>query len=293
MDQDLVQKIVVERPGGQPIELVLRSLTTDDDYARCEALQRDTWGDGDDFPEMATATMMMISQKVGGLAAGAFDGDGELLGLVFGITGLRDGRRAHWSHILAVRQGAGGLGIGRRLKLFQRDFLLRLGVEAVGWSYDPLVARNAHLNIHRLGTEPVEYVRDLYGAGDANDLHAGLGTDRFIVEWRIADPAVAAILAERPAALELTTGIQPVNADAGGAPRGGDFPLPDAGTVHVAVPGDIQAAKEADLAAAQRWRGSTRRAFEAYLGRGYRVVGFARGAGEHCTYVLRPGEETP
>src|SRR6201999_2681869 len=103
----------------------------------------------------------------------------------FGLTGVRGGRLVHWSHMLAVAPGARDLGLGTRLKLFQRDLLRELGVLSVLWTYDPLEARNAHLNLNRLGAEVVEYVEDMYAGEMGSDLAEGIGTDRFIVDWRI------------------------------------------------------------------------------------------------------------
>ncbi len=281
---DLVQEILLEFGAPrQPLAITLRQLVSDDDYARCEDLQQATWGQ--DFAEVVRPTVMMICQKVGGLVAGAFDPSGELLGCIVGLTGLRDGRPAHWSHLAAVRRDARGMGLGRQLKLYQRRFLLGLGVDVAYWSYDPLVARNAHLNLNRLGAEPVEYAHDLYGRGDDNELHRGIGTDRFIVEWRLDDRRVEEALAGDLMAPAAWSRATVVNTDGEGEPRRDDFDLPDAAAVRVAVPGEIQAVNRERPRVAVAWRRSTRRAFEGYLARGYRVRGFIR-AGEHCFYVL-------
>ncbi len=271
----------------QPVRLTLRHLRSDDDYARCEALQEATWGKG--FKEIANATMMMISQKVGGVAAGAFDPEGELRGLVFGISGVKGGRPAHWSHVLAVDTSFHGRGIGRHLKAYQRDYLLHLGIEHMYWSYDPLVARNAHLNLRRLGAEPVEYARDLYGDGGQNLQHRGLGTDRFIVEWRLRD-SVDALPGQGTAAdTELKAPL--VNCDAEGRPRTDSFELPRSPWVRVEIPTDIQTLKDDDPEAALAWRLSTRHAFMGYLQQGYRVVGFERRT-NRCFYLVHRPEES-
>lgn len=266
------------------ITLTLRHLRSDDDYARCEALQEATWGKG--FKEIANATMMMIAQKVGGVAAGAFDSEGELRGLVFGISGVKNGRPAHWSHILAVDVPFHGRGIGRHLKAYQRDYLLHLGIDRMYWSYDPLVARNAHLNLQRLGAEPIEYARDLYGDGGQNLQHRGLGTDRFIVEWRLAEESGG--VADRGG--EAIADAPVVNADAEGRSRQGSFELPQGPWLRIEIPTDIQGLKGADPDAALAWRLSTRRAFMGYLPQGYRVVGFER-RGDRSFYLVHRPEE--
>lgn len=259
-------ELTIRTAAGEALTLTLRPLSRDD-YAQCEELQRHVWGD--DFREMVPASMMMINQKLGGVLAGALDPSGRLVAFVYGLTGLRDGRPFHWSHMLGVHDDFRGLGLGRQLKLLQRRLLLDMGVEVVEWTYDPLESRNAHLNLNRLGAEPVEYLRDVYGDGSSSRLHAGIGTDRFVVRWRLGDPKVAARIAGR--GTPPPAGDAPlVNAGAGG-PLEPPFELPDAAVLRVAIPADVQAVKSASAETAKCWRESTRFAFEAYLGRGYRV----------------------
>lgn len=272
------------RTDDSTLRLTLRHLRSDDDYTRCEALQRATWGQ--EFPQIASATMMKISQKVGGLSAGAFDGDGNLRGLIFGITGLRGGEPGHWSHITAVDAALRGLGLGRHLKAFQRCFLLDTGVEKVYWTYDPLEARNAHLNINRLGAEPVEYHEDFYGDGADNALHRGLGTDRFIVEWRLASPEVEEALREGHRAPEPSS-APVINASPDGKPRT-ETPdsMPDLPEIRIEVPLDVQTVRDTEPELAIRWRQASRWAFQTYMGRGYRVRAFQRQDGRGF-YLLR------
>src|ERR671914_879951 len=96
--------------------LEIRPLRTTQELLACVDLQRATWGD--EFSDLVPASILKVSQRVGGIAAGAFDGDGRLLGFVFGLTGVEDGRVVHWSDMLAVREEARNAGIGRRLKEF-------------------------------------------------------------------------------------------------------------------------------------------------------------------------------
>ena len=112
--------------------LVLRRFESRDDHQQCVELQRATWGR--DFTECVPPSILQVSQKVGSVAAGAFDEDGRLAGFVFGLSGLRDGRSAHWSHMLAVRSELRGTGLGTKLKAFQRDLLLESGIEVARWT---------------------------------------------------------------------------------------------------------------------------------------------------------------
>jgi predicted GNAT superfamily acetyltransferase len=155
----------------------IRPLTSLADCDACVALQREVWGDESDI---VPAALLHVVDYVGGIAAGAFDADGALLGFVFGITGIHDGELAHWSHMLGVRDSARNLGVGRLLKEHQRRALAKIGVRRIFWTFDPLMAKNAYFNFNRLGAVVVEYVPDMYGP-TASPLHLGLPTDRLIV----------------------------------------------------------------------------------------------------------------
>jgi len=205
------------------------------------------------------------------VTAGAFDADGRLLGFVFGMIGSMDGELVHWSDMLAVHHDARNKGLGRRLKLFQRELLRPLGVERMFWTYDPLVAKNAFLNIVRLGARPTEYVIDMYGSDTHSALHSGLGTDRFIVAWDLTKDGGAN--APSDAALEPIIREAPIaNGDGRAGP---DAELPDADVVRVEVPGDIDAVIARDISVAAALRESTRRIFTHYMDRHYRVSGFS------------------
>ncbi|HEX9631185.1 MAG TPA: GNAT family N-acetyltransferase [Gemmatimonadales bacterium] len=215
--------------------------------------------------------LLQVSRKMGGIVAGAFDGD-RLIGFVYGITGVRDGAVAHWSHMLAVTEAWRDRGIGRRLKAYQRTELLAAGITRMFWTFDPLVARNAHLNLERLGVRVVEYVRDMYGDNPMSRTDSVIGSDRFVVEWALDN---ATRTGSRNGGTERSAGD-------GDVPRirTASDPLPDVPRVAIAVPPDIQALKQRHPGAALAWRASTRRAFEHYLARGYAVTGFARGTEE-------------
>lgn len=227
----------------------IRDFHSHEDRAQCVVLQELIWGA--DFTEKVPAAMLLVAQKLGGVAAGAFADDGVLMGFVFGVTGLKDGRLVHWSDMLAVRPEAQGLHLGERLKEYQRDQCCRLGIETMYWTYDPLVARNAHLNLNRLGARVDEYVVAMYGEGTNSPLQGDMPTDRFVVSWAI-DPARAA-----PPLVSLPHGIPH------GVPR-----------VVVRIPRDIAALAATDITTARRWREVTRREFTHYLPLGYVVRGF-------------------
>ena len=267
--------------------ITLRPLETRDEFEACVRLQRDTWGP--DFVDVVPATILMVSQRVGGVATGAFDTNRQLLGFVFGISGIRDGRLAHWSYMLAVRPEARRAGVGRQLKLHQRERLLELGVDVAYWSFDPLVARNANLNVNGLGAMPVEYVVNMYG-NTGSTLHRGLDTDRLVVEWRLSDPKVEATLSDGPPALPSQAEDAPTvtpDIETGRVSSGRSPDFPDGAWVRISVPLDITAIKNTSSDDARRWQRATRRAFGHYLSGGYRVVGFILASdSEHAWYLL-------
>jgi predicted GNAT superfamily acetyltransferase len=268
-------------------EFTIRPLESNDDFLQCVALQHETWGA--DFREGVPPSILLCTQKVGGVAAGAFDADGRLVGFVFGLSGVRGGRLAHWSDMLAVREDVRRLGIGVRLKGYQRQQLLEHGIEVAYWTYDPLMSSNAHVNINRLGARPVEYVPDMYGDTTGSPLHAGLATDRFVVEWQLRDPRVEAALAGTPPAESAAAGTPIVNTELVGGiavPRALELPLSP--TVRVEIPEEIQRVKHESIETARAWSESTRRACLHYMECGYQVLGFQRDleAGR-CFYVLK------
>src|SRR5581483_1067434 len=169
-------------PPRRPMITIL-SLETPEDYLGCVAIQHEVWGA--DYSDTVPPAILKIVQKVGGIAIGAFDTKGMLIGFVFGITGVDKGELVHWSHQLGVRESERNAGIGRRLKEYQRDMLRAMGVKRMRWTFDPLQAKNAHLNLNRLGVDILDYVPDMYGASDSILFRGLKGTDRFIASWEL------------------------------------------------------------------------------------------------------------
>ncbi|MBK6485351.1 MAG: hypothetical protein IPF98_00470 [Gemmatimonadetes bacterium] len=259
----------------------IRDLCTLEEYAECCEIQEETWGRG--FSERVPAAILRVSQKIGGVTAGAFDGNDRMIGFVFGMTGIREGRPAHWSDMLAVREEARGRHIGDRLKHFQRQQVQRIGVDVMLWTSDPLVARNAHFNINRLGALPVEYVENIYGANTGSTLHGALPTDRTVIAWQLSKvhAPVPGAARERPGDATLPL-ANPLDGEA--HPHFVDPGPADA--IRVQVPVDLVAVQQAGGDAAMRWRLSVRGAFNALLARGMQVQRFVRPSARGLPYYV-------
>lgn len=268
----------------------IRDLATLQDYADCVALQEATWGAG--FSERVPTAILRVSQMIGGVSAGAFDDDGVMVGFVFGMTGVREGELVHWSDMLAVREPLRGLGLGERLKQYQRERVVAIGVSTMLWTFDPLQQRNAHFNINVLGAMPVSYVPDMYGANTGSTLHGALPTDRFIVRWdlRRESGTAPASAAESEAGLPLAN---PLGAD--GLPAAITAqPLRREDAWRVQVPADLAAVRARGPEAALRWREVVRATMTMLLSHGYAVSGFRRPAGDALPcYILRRPTATP
>ena len=263
---DSQARVEVETHSG----LTYRPLVTPEDAAACFELQGEIWGTVFD---RVPASLLRVTTQIGGLAIGAFDDSGTLVGFVYGLAGLRDGQAIHWSHMLGVREAARGMGVGRHLKEMQRATLARRGISRVLWTFDPLQARNAHLNFNRLGVSLVDYVENMYGI-TASPLHLGLATDRLIVML----PTTGAVAA-RPSWNGSTAGSGSVPVLTP-FPRVGDIQvdLDDTTVPHVLIeiPADLHQVITTTPDLAGTWRLATRGNFQRALHRGYEVTGLRR-----------------
>ncbi len=259
----------------------VRDLATAAEYQACVALQDAVWGAG--FTERVPAALLKVAQETGGVAAGAFDASGTLVGFVFGLTGTRDGRLVHWSDMLAVREDLRGHGVGARLKAFQRDRVRALGVTRMLWTFDPLVARNARFNMLHLGARAVDYRIDMYGSGTGSVLHGRIPTDRFLMEWDLSetpDTAGGAVPLPSPDAFPL---LDPVNER--GVPEA--IAAREAEGYRVQVPRDFGAVQRASGDLALRWRLAVREAAAPLFARGLRPLLFDDRADALPCYVFR------
>ena len=171
-------------------DVVVRRCQGTDELQAAFDMQKEVWGFAD--VDMIPLRLFVVALKIGGQVLGAFDG-GRLVGFALGIPGMRNGHPYMHSHMLAVRDAYRNSGVGRRLKLFQREEALSRGVELIEWTFDPLEIKNAFLNLEKLGAIARRYNINQYGS-TTSPLHGGLPTDRLTAEWWLKSRRVTMLL---------------------------------------------------------------------------------------------------
>jgi predicted GNAT superfamily acetyltransferase len=170
--------------------LLIRKCHGLEELRACVALQKEVWNFSD--LELVPLRMFVVAEKIGGQVIGAFDGK-EMIGFTLSIPGARAGHSYLHSHMLAVRDCYRNAGLGRRIKLFQRDDAMARGFELIEWTFDPLEIKNAYLNIEKLGTIARRYSINQYGI-TTSPLQGSLPTDRLVAEWWLKSERVEKLL---------------------------------------------------------------------------------------------------
>jgi predicted GNAT superfamily acetyltransferase len=173
--------------------ITIRKCEALDEMRACFALQKEVWNFTD--AELVPVRIFVLAAKIGGHVLGAFDG-AELVGFALAIPGMRGGHSYLHSHMLAVRQQYRNRGLGRRMKLLQREDALARGIDLMEWTFDPLEIKNAYLNIEKLGAIARRYNVDQYGI-TSSPLQGGLPSDRLVAEWWMKSERVTALLREK------------------------------------------------------------------------------------------------
>jgi predicted GNAT superfamily acetyltransferase len=270
----------------------IRDLTKYDEFLQVRDVQQQCWGFSGG--EGLYPPMLNTAAENGGIVLGAFDGD-KMIGYSFSFLGRHtDGRIKLCSQTMGVLPEYRNKGVAATLKWAQRQRAMEAGLDLITWTYDPLEAPNARLNLRTLGGLSQTYKRNIYGE-NFGALGQGLPSDRFVVEWRIAGDQVE----------QRARGIAPAPIGVGGpianrcAGSSGDRHIEaidlnlDVPAIRIEIPNDLQAIKKANLSLARDWRLQTRELFEAYFASGYQAIDFVR-AGEvwgterasHNWYVL-------
>jgi predicted GNAT superfamily acetyltransferase len=249
-------------PGTE--QITIRKCDGMDELNACVTLQKEVWNFDD--VDLIPLRMFVVSQKIGGQVIGAFDGS-TLVGFAFSIPGSRSGHAYLHSHMLAVRESYRNYGLGRRLKLAQRDDAIEHGVELLEWTFDPLEIKNAHLNLARLGAIARRYSVNHYGHS-SSPLQGGLPTDRLVAEWWLKSKRVTNLLDKK----------QPPQ-----------FPV----EMKIEVPAQIYAwkASAADRHKAAEVQKRNREQFLPAFSRGLAVLGYERDAQDNGTFLLGRWDE--
>lgn len=269
----------------------IRDAANFSDYEQCVALQKEVWhfSDADVVPAAELATI----HHYGGVCIGAFDRE-KMIGFVCGLVGREHGRVFHHSHMLAVLPGYRGRGLGEKLKWAQRDRVLSQGLDFINWTYDPLQAPNANLNINRLGVVIHTYLVNVYGES-WSPLHGGIPTDRFESDWwlnssRVKEAAQGKRVERR--GWETLARVNRAREDERGLLHCEEIDLDrNAGELLVEIPAAITSIMAANRELALDWRLKTRGIFQVLFHRGYVIEGFHRAEGRaYYRLEKRPAE---
>ncbi|MGA2596556.1 MAG: GNAT family N-acetyltransferase [Bryobacteraceae bacterium] len=234
-----------------------RQLTTHAQFVEAVRLQQKIWGFED--IELLPVRLFVVATKVGGHAFGAYDGD-RMIGFCLAIPGLKPGGKYYLhSHMLGVLPEYRNAGVGRKLKLAQRQEALQREIPLIEWTFDPLEIKNAFFNVERLGAIVRRYVLNQYGTTSSH-LHGGLPTDRCIAEWWVASPRVEAIINKQPFERNPTE-------------------------VRISVPADIAEIRTNDYKRAREIQLRISEQFLEQFGKGLAVIGFER-SDDAGTYLL-------
>jgi predicted GNAT superfamily acetyltransferase len=257
--------------------VVLRRAESPQDYRACQQAQRKAWGIAEDGYVIPVATMVGANLH-GGLVLGAFLEDGSAAAMSFGFLGRIEGRPCLYSQLTGVVPGRQSLGLGREMKLLQRDFARAEGLPLIAWAFDPLQSGNARFNLVKLGVKVRRYVDDMYGPR-TDALNAGVPTDRVIAEWEVfeepaPEPDHSAEPDHLPSLIEIRDGFPRV------------VSTPAADRLRLPIPYDVAPLRRDHPETAEAWRKAVRQAMKTAFGLGYEAVGFHRQDDRRCGYIL-------
>jgi predicted GNAT superfamily acetyltransferase len=239
-------------------EIVVRRCERLEEFHDCVELQREIWGEDD--LEVEPATLFVVAAHTGGQVLGAYDG-AKLVGYTLAVVGVRNSAPYLHSHMTGVLAKYRDRGVGRLLKLFQREEALGRDIRLIEWTFDPLETRNAHFNLNRLGAICRRYLPNLYGI-TTSPLHRGLATDRLVAEWLLDSPRAITAVAQGS--------VEP-------AIEGG----------HIVLPADLEHRKAEEPERLADVQAHLRRQFTEWFGRGYAAVGL-RSSAKGIEYVMAP-----
>jgi len=251
-------------------EIDVRYCSTLAEYEECVRIEHLVWGEEISVP----SGLFVVAHHTGGQTLGAFDpaatatagaggGRARMVGFTLALAAHRAGKPFLHSHLTGVLPEARDRGVGRRLKLFQREDALKRGMDLVEWTFDPLNLKNAHFNIMRLGAVVRRFIPNCYGITES-PLHGGIPTDRLVAEWWLTSERVKSILAGR-------------------------IPAMSASVERISLPANLAEIQAKDREAAIRIQADAREKFERWLAKGYAVTRFETRDAE-ASYFLEPAK---
>jgi predicted GNAT superfamily acetyltransferase len=257
--------------------MLIRDLTTIEDFQHVVALEKAIWGYTDQG-DLVTVPVFIFTVHRGAVLIGAFEDSGRMVGFAYAVVGMKAGRPMLWSHMTGVLPEHRG-GLGHRLKLAQRERALAQGYDLIEWTFDPMQAMNAHFNFAKLGGVVEEYAVNFYGES-TSALHRGTPTDRVVLSWRIAEPHVVR-------RLEQATALKARSHEVAEAPVVNttvmdgewrkttkiDLTIRER-RLWIEIPTGFTEMQQHAPERALAWRLDVRQMFEDYLAKGYRAVDF-------------------
>jgi predicted GNAT superfamily acetyltransferase len=265
------------------MKILVRPLARPQEFVGAEEVQLSAWGENE--RAVTPKEIMIAVHDNGGLVLGAFDGK-KTVGFAILLPGYNGKKVYMYSHMTGVLKEYQSRGVGYLLKQKQREVSLQRGFDLIAWTFDPMIARNAHFNFGKLGVVCRNYIVDYYGPM-RDPVNRGLPTDRFLCEWFIKDERLRRI---RSYANESLEGAHTV------IDKEGEEPYPvcrrwnvdvSVGKALVDIPRDIVELKSKDLNAAQRWRKATREIFMSYFEAGYTAVALLEQDGQFRYLLLK------
>jgi predicted GNAT superfamily acetyltransferase len=257
--------------------IIIREIDSIFEMKALEKLQKEVWG-WDDLDTMPLMNFI-VTKEVGGVLIGAFERKTPV-GFVFGFVGYDEGQIVFHSHMLAVLPAFRDHGIGRKLKLAQREHALAKGFKCITWTFDPLQSPNAHRNFNKLGVIASKYRVNFYGEQTSSALHRYIGTDRLWVTWFLESNRVMrrleCELSAEPSQAQFRKLVSLVKAGPDGWPQSQPVATLAEEQVLIDIPADIGLLQQQNPPLAVAWRNATRSAFTEALSAGYIVEEFYR-----------------
>jgi predicted GNAT superfamily acetyltransferase len=230
------------------------------EFEACISVERQVWKSLE--VDIIPIPLFVVASETGGQVLGAFHGK-DLVGFTLAIAGWRARKPFLHSHMTAVLDGHRDRGIGRRLKLFQREDALARGIALVEWTFDPFVTKNAYFNFMRLGAIARRYLPNVYGI-TTSPLHGSLPTDRLVAEWHLRSNRVLHVLAGKQTKA-----------------------MASKRSARITIPSIFEELRENDPSRARQLQSHVREDFLKWLGRGYIATTVEKTTGG-TDYILEP-----